>query len=158
MSYQNILNSTKKTNLLFLLIIGFIGFFIRLYYTPFELPLVNDALFYFLYASDINQLGHLPNDWAPVNNGWPGLVGIFFYILPSESNVIAFMTAQRILAITISSITIVPVYFLCKKFFKPKFAVLGATLFVLDPRLIQNSILGITEPSYFLFSIFCEPA
>jgi hypothetical protein len=154
MSYQNILKITQKTNVLFLLIIGFIGFFIRLYYIPFDLPLVNDALVYFLYAFDFNQLGHLPNNWAPVNNGWSVLVGIFFHILPSESSVMTLMNTQRLLAVTISCITIIPVYFLCKKFFKPKFAILGATLFVLDPRLIQNSILGITEPLYFLFSTF----
>lgn len=154
MIYQNILKITEKTNVLFLLIIGLIGFFIRLYYTPFDLPLVNDSLVYFLYAFDFNQLGHLPNNWAPVNNGWSILVGIFFHVLPPESNTITFMNAQRLLAITISCITIVPVYFLCKEFFKPKFAILGATLYILDPRLIQNSILGITEPLYFLFSIF----
>ena len=28
---------------------------------------------YFLYAIEIRQLGHLPTDWSPANNLWPGI-------------------------------------------------------------------------------------
>jgi len=60
---------------------------------------------------------------------------------------------QRFLSITISVLTIIPVYFLCSRFVKKQFAVIGAALFVLEPRIIINSILGITEPAYLLLGI-----
>ena len=51
---------------------------------------------------------------------------------------------------SLSVLTIIPVYLLCKKFVKNEYALLGAGIFVLEPRIIQNSLLGITEPLYII--------
>jgi len=51
-------------------------------------------------------------------------------------------------------ITIIPVYLLGKQFFAKQYALLGAAIFVLEPRIIQNSLFGITEPLYILTIVF----
>ena len=133
----------------YLILIGITAFAIRFFYYPFGVPLTADALFYFWYSTDINYLGHLPNDWTPINNGWPALNGIIFSIFPFNST-FAYMDIQRFFSIFLSIITIVPIFFLCKKFVKDKFALVGAAIFAFDPRLIVNSLLGTTDPLYIL--------
>ena len=58
------------------------------------------------------------------------------------------MTLQRVLSVFISTLTIIPVYLLCKRFFDRPYAMIGAALFAFEPRIIQNSLLGITEPLF----------
>jgi len=135
--------------ILYLALIGITAFIIRFFYYPFGVPLNADALFYFWYSTDINYLGHLPNDWTPLNNGWPALNSIIFPIF-SFNNTFAYMDMQRFFSIFLSIITIVPIFFLCKKFVKDKFALVGAAIFAFDPRLIVNSLLGTTDPLYIL--------
>jgi len=62
------------------------------------------------------------------------------------------MQLQRIISLSLSSLTVIPVYFLCRKFFNNKLAIVGASLFIFDPRIILNSLLGITEPLFILLS------
>jgi len=132
-----------------LIIIGIIGIIIRFYYLPFEIPLILDAIGYFNYATDMIVLSEFPKGHTWPNNGWPTLLYVFFNFFHSE-NYLDYMNIQRIVAVCISVLTIIPVYYLCKKFFEEKIAIIGATIFVLEPRIIQNSILGITE-SLFIF-------
>ncbi|WP_268544210.1 ArnT family glycosyltransferase [Candidatus Nitrosotenuis cloacae] len=49
---------------------------------------------------------------------------------------------------SISIATIIPLYFLLRKFVEYKYALIGAALFVLDPRVIQNSFSGLTDPLF----------
>jgi 4-amino-4-deoxy-L-arabinose transferase-like glycosyltransferase len=62
------------------------------------------------------------------------------------------MNLQRLLTITISVLTIIPLYSLLRKFVKAHYAVFGLALFVFEPRIIENSLLGITDAA-FLFLI-----
>ena len=64
---------------------------------------------------------------------------------------IEFMNIQRILSIIISVLTIIPLYYLIKNFFKKEIAIVAASLFIFSPKIIENSILGITDPLF----IFC---
>jgi len=63
------------------------------------------------------------------------------------------MQLQRIISIILSSLIVIPVYILCRKFFDEKIALVGAALFAFDPRIILNSLLGIGEPLFILLSI-----
>jgi O-antigen/teichoic acid export membrane protein len=120
----------------------------RLYYFPHNIPLTLDALnTYFFYATDISILGHLPTTYNIANNGWPIFLSFFFTILRFD-NALDYMTLQRIISISISVLTIIPVYLLCKRFFDKSYAIIGATIFAFEPRIIQNSVLGITDPLY----------
>jgi hypothetical protein len=138
---------TKYT--IFVLVIIGITIGIRYYFYPSNIPLSSDALHYFWYSSDIYQIGGLPNNWTPANNGWPIFVSIFFTIFDSK-DVFTLMQIQRILSVLISVIIVIPTYFLCKKFVARKFAIIGASLVSFDPRLMINSFLGVTDLLFLL--------
>jgi hypothetical protein len=132
--------------------IFFIGLGIRLFYFPFELPLIIDGMDNFTYSTAINYYGHLPTEWTPINNGWPIFVSFWFSIIDLE-NTLQYMQLQRVISIVLSSLITIPVYFLCKKYFDEKIALVGAALFAFDPRIVLNSLLGITEPLFILLGI-----
>ena len=135
-----------------LTVICIISIFFRLYYFPYGIPLTLDATLYFWYATDTNLLGHLPTDYKFPNTGWPMLLSLFFAIFHSN-NFIDYMTIQRLGTVAISVLTIIPVYFLCKKFFSKHLSLIGAILFAFEPHIIQNSILGLTDTLYILLVI-----
>lgn len=139
-------------NLIFLLIIFCAGIIIRLYYIPFDIPIVLDGESYFWYANDMSILGHLPIEYNSHNNFWSTILSVFFMINPSN-NILDYMNLQRILSAVISTLSIFPIFLLCKKFFSVNYAFLGALFFIFDPRIIMNSLLGITEPIYILVGI-----
>jgi 4-amino-4-deoxy-L-arabinose transferase-like glycosyltransferase len=60
------------------------------------------------------------------------------------------MNLQRYLGVIISVVTIIPMYYFCKIFVEKKYAIIAGILFTFNPRIIENSILGITEPIYIL--------
>lgn len=126
-----------------------VGFFIRIYFGNYEIPLVFDAFSYFSYASDISINAQLPSNYSVGNNGWPIFLSGIFSIFEFNS-VLEYMQIQKITTVVLSTITIIPVYFLCKKFFDNKLSFIGATIFAFEPRIILNSSLGITEPLYIL--------
>ena len=101
-----------------------VGLIIRMYYFPYDIPLTLDGLFYFKYAIDTSILGHLP-EYHLTNNGWPVFLSVFFSGTNSE-NFLDYMTIQRLVSITASLLTVIPLYFLCRKFFEHKFAIIGS--------------------------------
>lgn len=138
-------------------IIAFLGIFsvglsLRLFYLPYELPLFADGLDNFTYATAINFYGHLPNEWAPANNGWPIFLSFWFSIIDLE-NSFEYMQMQRVISVVLSSLVTIPIYFLCSKYFDKKISMVGVSLFTFDPRIILNSTLGITEPLFILLGI-----
>ena len=135
-----------KNIVLSLSIIGFLALVLRLYYFPFVIPLTLDALNYFWYSMDISILGHFPS-YILSNNGWPTFLSIFFSIF-HFNNFMDYMILQRTVTVSISVLTIIPVYLLCNRFFDKPYAIIGASIFAFEPRIIQNSLLGITEPLY----------
>ena len=147
----NLITSKAKIKISFL-IIFFVGLGIRFFYFPFDLPLVIDGMDNFTYATTINYYGHLPTEWTPANNGWPIFVSFWFSIINLD-NTLQYMDLQRTISIILSSLIVIPVYFLCRKFFDEKLALVGAALFSFDPRIILNSLLGITEPLFILLGI-----
>ena len=132
--------------------IFFVGLGIRFFYLPYELPFVGDAMDNFTYATTINYLGHLPMDYTPANNGWPIFLSFWFSIINLD-NSLQYIELQRVISVILSSLITIPVYFLCKKFFDEKIALVGAALFAFDPRIILNSVLGITDPLFILLGV-----
>ncbi len=143
--------SITKSPLFYLIGIGIIGFFVRMYYFPWDIPIILDGLDYLSYAVVMSQEGHFPIGWDLSNNGWPTFLSIFFTI-SNNDGLIEFSHIQRMLTVIISVLTVIPVYLLCSRFVSKSFALIGATLFVMDPRIITNSLLGITETSFVFFS------
>ena len=151
-----------KNPILALAVIGGLSLAIRLYLAPFDLVLSNDATAYFWYANDVSMLGNLPSEMSSnlardfntrfPNNGWPIFLSGFFSLIESTS-FLDYMNAQRAISILISVITIIPIYLLSRRFFNKSYSIFAAALFVFEPRLIENSLLGITEPFYLLLGI-----
>ncbi len=131
---------------IFIGVIMLISFLIRLNYFP-NFPLTLDSLDYFFYASDISINQKLPENYTPANNGWPIFLSWFFSIVNFD-DVISYMQLQRMISIIISTLTIIPIFFLCKKYFGNNLSLLGATIFAFEPRLIQNSLFGIADALY----------
>jgi len=137
---------------LFLLIIGGIALIVRLAFLHTEIPLNSDNFIYFRNAVDMT-LGETEIFYRESNSGWPGFLSIIFSTFQS-TNFMDYMALQRYVSIILSVITIIPVYLLGKQFFAKQYALLGAAIFVLEPRIIQNSLFGITEPLYILTIVF----
>ena len=142
------LDHSKKARILALIVLGVISLSTKMLFFPSDLPFMGDALGYFWYANDISILGHFPPGHisstisaAPPNNGWPGFLSLVFSFINSE-NFLDYVNAQRLTSVIISTLTIIPVYFLSKKFMKCSFAILCSSAFVFAPRLVENSLLG----------------
>ena len=138
-----------KNPIIVLSIIGTLSILIKFYYFTPDLPLLFDSLAYFTYATDISILKQLPNNYTPSNNGWSIFLSLFFTMFQFD-NALSYMQLQRVLTIVISTLTIIPIYFLCNKFFEKKYSLIGSAIFAFEPRIIQNSLLGITEPLFII--------
>lgn len=147
-TYQKIRMLFNTTNpIIVLSLICAIGLLIRVYYFPHNIPITLDGSVYFWYAIDMSLLGDFPHGFDFPNNGWPSFLSLFFAVMKSE-NFLDFMYMQRLLTMTISTLTAIPIYLLGTRFFEKHYALIGVGIFVLEPRIIINSLLGITEPSF----------
>lgn len=79
-------------------------------------------------------------------------LSIFFSFVKSD-NFLDYMMTQRYITVTISVLTVIPAYLLCRRFFSNKYALIGASLFIFDPRIITNSVMGLTESLFVLLGI-----
>jgi len=143
---------SNKNIVLILTVIALIGIVFRLIFLPFNLPVLYDGLGYFWYGIDMSIVSQFPLGHDITNNLWPSILAIMFSSMNSE-NFLDYSNAQRILSSIISVMTIIPVFFLCSRFFDKKLALLGSSLFILDPRVIYNSVLGVTEPLFILVGV-----
>ena len=88
---------------------------------PFNLPVLYDGLGYFWYGIDMSIVSQFPLGHDITNNLWPSILGIMFSSINSE-NFLDYSNAQRILSSIISVMTIIPIFFLCNRFFDKKLA------------------------------------
>ncbi len=148
---ENRLAGFKKNSYGLLCVIAIIGLILRMYYFPSNIPITLDGLSYFFYANDVSVLGKLPTGYTFPNNGWPIFVSFFFSLFDSAS-FLDYMTAQRILGAVISVLTVIPIYLLCARFVEKRYALIGTSIFIFEPRIIQNSVLGETQPFFILLT------
>ena len=147
----------SRNSLICLGIIGLAGFLIRFFYFPEGIPITLDGYTLFWYANDLSISGTFPDDifgLKVINNGWPTFLSIFFHFFNSD-NFLHYMDLQRYVTIIISVITIIPVFILCRKFCGNGLSILGTVFFVFQPRIVENSLLGITEPLFILLELSC---
>ena len=141
--------TTSKTTIVILLGIGLAGLFLRLYHFPYDIPVSLDAGGYFWYANDLSLFRQFPEHSLSTNNAWPTFLSFFFSIFHFD-NALDYMSLQRYLSVGISILTIIPIYLLCTRFFKKQYAILGSILFAFEPRVIQNSTSGLSEPLFLM--------
>ena len=152
--------SLSKTKIFFyfcLIISG--GFIFRYIFFPHDIPLSFDSLLYFWYGIDMSVTGNFPVAGATANvnplgtnNLWPTFLSLFFSMLDSN-NYLDFMFMQRNLSIFFSVLTAIPIYFLARRFFRKEIALIAPLFFIFEPRIVENSMLGITEPMFVFFVV-----
>lgn len=136
---------SSKNVILSLTIIGLISLIFKLYLTDFSTPVFSDALEYTQHSIAQSQGQFLQHPQR--HSGWPFFQTLFMNFVNSE-NFLDYSNVSKILSISVSTLTIIPVYLLSKKFFHPAFSILAAGFFAFEPRLIQNSTLGFSEPIF----------
>ena len=121
-----------------------------IFYDP-SIPVIMDALDTFSFATHIHTIGQLPGNYLDPKPLWPLFLSLFFSVF-DFSQTQSYMQLQKILAVLISCITIIPLYYLCKKFFNSKYSLVGILIFAVEPRLMANSLIGGTD-QFFIFFI-----
>ena len=120
---------------------------IRINFATFDIPVSLDGLEYYSFAYEIVLSNNFPVGILGTNDGWGLFLSVFFTIF-SNTDFMTLNFIQKSSSIILSVITIIPLYYLCRHFVPERFAVIGSALFILDPRIITNSTLGITEPLF----------
>jgi hypothetical protein len=146
MSELNYINS-KKNIILYLVLIITLGLGLRLYYFPYDVPIATDGFYSFVYAVKTVFDSSLPVGYTTTNTGWSNFLSLFF-VFSDTSNTLHLMDIQRILSIILSTITIIPAFFIFRRFVDTRWALFGSFLLVVEPRLLLMSLEGI---NYLLF-------
>ena len=148
---NNIIEYLKKHNIVLVLIFVLASLCFKLIYFQWNIPLTFDSLGYFFYASDIKIIENLPDNYNMGNMGWPLFLSLIFKIFSFE-NTYYYMEVQKLTSIVLSSLTVIPIFYLCKKFFPLKFCIIGAMFFAFEPRILENSFLGSSDQFFVLCS------
>ena len=147
-------SSLKKSNIativICLIIISSISIGFKLSHVDFSNPIIGeDTYVYVLGAfSVINGDFSQPDRKAL---GWSIFMSPF-YLLTDSTDLLDYLNITRILSIAISTVTIIPMYILARRFFDEKYSLMASCLFAFEPHLNYNSVLGLSEP-LFIFGI-----
>ena len=148
-SASNLNKIKPKKTVIYLSLIVVLGLAMRFYYVPTDLPIVSDGYFEFVYAAKTVFEGSLPIGYNTTNTGWANFLSLFFS-LSDTSDPFYLMQIQRSLSIILSTITIIPAFFIFRKFVNVRWALFGSILLVIEPRLLMISLEGINY-SLFIF-------
>ena len=145
-------SSLKKSNIttivICLIIISSISIGFKLSHVDFSNPIIGeDTYVYVLGAfSVINGDFSQPDRKAL---GWSIFISPF-YLLTDSTDLLDYLNITRILSIAISTVTIIPMYILARRFFDEKYSLVASCLFAFEPHLNYNSVLGLSEPIFIL--------
>ena len=145
-------SSLKKSNIttivICLIIISSISIGFKLSHVDFSNPVIGeDTYVYVLGAfSVINGDFSQPDRKAL---GWSIFISPF-YLLTDSTDLLDYLNITRILSIAISTVTIIPMYILARRFFDEKYSLMASCLFAFEPHLNYNSVLGLSEPIFIL--------
>ena len=151
MSELNYINSKKKIILYLVLILTF-GLGLRLYYFPYDIPIVTDGFYSFVYAVKTVFDGSLPVGYTTTNTGWSNFLSLFF-VFSDTSDPLHLMDIQRTLSIILSTITIIPAFFIFRRFAETRWALFGSFLLAVEPRLLLISLEGINYSLFFFLFV-----
>ena len=133
----------------FLFLIILLGLSIRFFYFPFEVPIVTDGYFSFVYSINTVFDGGLPIGYTVGNTGWANFLSLIFTFM-EKTDPMHLMDVQRTTSIILSTLTIIPAYFIFKRFTNYRLVLFGCLLLAIEPRLLLISLEGINY-SLFLF-------
>jgi hypothetical protein len=151
MSELNYVNS-KKNIILYLGLILTLGLILRFYYLPYDVPIVTDGFYSFVYAAKTVFEGNLPIGYGTTNTGWANFLALFFS-LSDTSDPFYLMQIQRSLSVILSSLTIIPAFFIFRKFVNIRWALFGCLLLTIEPKLLMQSLEGINYTLFFFLFV-----
>ncbi len=151
MSELNYINS-KKNIILYLVLILTFGLGLRLYYLPYDVPIATDGFFSFVYAMKTVFDSSLPVGYTTTNTGWSNFLSLFF-VFSDTSDPLHLMNTQRTLSVILSTITIIPAFFIFRRFVDTRWALFGSFLLVVEPRLLLISLEGINYSLFFFLFV-----
>ena len=140
----------KKTIFFCLVIIVAISIPLKLYTIDFSIPSHSDDFSYITHAIEYNQGDFFLHQ--KTNPGWSLFLTPFMSIINSN-DFLDYSNLARILGLTISTITIFPMYVLARKFFNDKYSIVAASLFAFEPHLNFISGTAMGEPLLILVLI-----
>ena len=140
----------KQIIVLLLITIVIISVPLKLYTTDFSIPSHTDDFRYILDAIQYNQGDFFLSQKK--NPGWSLFLTPFMSITNS-SDFLDYSNLARTLSLTISTVTIFPMYVLARKFFNEKYSVVAASLFAFEPHLNFISGTAMGEPLLILVLI-----
>ena len=143
---------SKKNIILYLVLILTLGLSLRFYYLPYDVPIATDGFYSFVYAAKTVFEGNLPIGYGTTNTGWANFLALFFS-LSDTSDPFYLMQIQRSLSVILSSLTIIPAFFIFRKFVNIRWALFGCLLLIIEPRLLMSSLEGINYQLFFLLFV-----
>ena len=151
MSELNYINS-KKNIILYLVLILTFGLGLRLYYFPYDIPIVTDGFYSFVYAVKTVFDGSFAVGYTTTNTGWSNFLSLFF-VFSDTSDPLHLMNTQRTLSVILSTITIIPAFFIFKRFVDIRWALFGSFLLAAEPRILLMSLEGINYSLFFFLFV-----
>ena len=134
----------------YLILIIIISLGLKLYTVDFSIPPHTDDLGYILDSMQYNEGDFFLSQKK--HPGWSLVLAPFMAIVNSD-DFLDYGSAARILSITISIITIIPMYILARRFFDEKYSLVASCLFAFEPHLNYNSGTALSEPLLILVLI-----
>ena len=134
----------------YLILIIIISLGLKLYTVDFSIPAHSDD---FGYILDSIQYGE--GDFfisQKKHPGWSLVLTPFMTIINSD-NFLDYGSVARILSIVISTVAIIPMYILARRFFDEKYSLVASCLFAFEPHLNYNSGTALSEPLLILVLI-----
>ena len=134
----------------FLILIIIISLGLKLYTVDFSIPPHSDDFGYIVNSMQYNQGDFFLSQKK--HPGWSLVLSPFTAIVNSD-NFLDYGSTARILSIAISTITIIPMYILARRFFDEKYSLVAASLFAFEPHLNYNAGGALSEPLLILVLI-----
>ena len=148
MNLLSLKKSRITTIVICLLIISSISVTFKLSHVDFTEPSISEDVYvYILAAFSIINGDFSQPDFKPL--GWSILLSPF-YLFDDSTDLLHYVNIAKILGIAVSTITILPMYILARRFFDEKYSLVASCLFAFEPHLINNSTLGLSEPLFIL--------
>lgn len=147
---QNDLDYSKKLITICLIAIAFLSLGLKLYTTNFSSLPPEDTFGYVLRA-----ISHANGDFTEPPRktlGWSIFISPFFKII-NPNSFLDYVNVVRGISLGISTITVLPMYVLARRFFDAKYSLTAVSLFAIEPHLNHNAGLGLSEPLFILISI-----
>ena len=142
------MNYISKKNIIFILIIiATISLGFKLYTIDFTV-LPSEDVFGWTLLGIANSNGDF-TEHPRKTLGWPIFMSPFFNLFDSN-DFLDYVNIARTLGLILSTISVIPMYLLSRKFFDVKYSLCATGLFAFEPHLNYVAGQGMTEPLYIL--------